>query len=74
VQLAFPPPRSRGRLAWLSRPIPLYQGIAAAAFVLLCATTGPRVAHRWSNPRSSSPADGSPVDTARTTAESFNIY
>jgi anti-sigma factor RsiW len=57
---------------WLVRPIPLYQGLAVAAVVLLAATLGPTVA------RSIHPGpvahDAERVDTARPRAESLSIY
>jgi anti-sigma factor RsiW len=57
---------------WLVRPIPLYQGLAVAALVLLAATLGPAVA------RSVHPGpvarDAERVDTARHIAVSLSIY
>lgn len=62
----------RGLRAILTRPIPLYQGLAAAAFILVCTALAPKVARvgAFHAPVVAEP----PVDTARTTAESVGIY
>jgi anti-sigma factor RsiW len=79
VVRTFAPKPTRGLPAWLSRPIPLYQGLAGATIVLLCATLAPALRESWlaMSPRTSVVShrdDGAAIDTARTTAESNAIY
>lgn len=74
VEREFPGParrRARSPLAWLGRPIPLYQGLAAATIALLVAALAPVVArHATAGPLRS----GDSVDTSRRSAESLTIY
>jgi hypothetical protein len=63
-----PTRRSRER-AWFARPIPLYQGLAAAAIALILASLAPLLTEE--TPRV---AAGPYVDTSRPTAESLTIY
>jgi hypothetical protein len=68
----------RGVRALLTRPIPLYQGLAAAALILLCTTVAPELGRRTAPRRvfAENPpvAVSDSVDTARTIAESVGIY
>jgi len=54
----------------LRRPIPLYQGMAAAALALAVAVLAPVALHGLPM----SPPGGERVDTARLSPESFTIY
>jgi anti-sigma factor RsiW len=55
---------------WLGRPIPLYQGLAAAALVLFLAAVGPSLLQRVASPVGSGPY----VDTSRSAPESLYVY
>jgi len=66
--------KPRGVRAVLTRPIPLYQGLAAAAFALLCATLAPELARSHHEASPYVTANEPPVDTARTTAASVGVY
>jgi hypothetical protein len=72
----FRPTPARRVRRWLARPIPLYQGIAVAAVVLLGATLGPIVANRLGGRLGEqATADvNHRVDTSRTTSQSLSIY
>jgi anti-sigma factor RsiW len=71
VERAFRP-MSRGRLlAWLARPIPRYQGLAAAAVALAIAVLAPALVERATSPALHG---GDRVDTSRPSAESLTIY
>jgi len=72
VQARFRPTPARRLRRWLTRPVPLYQGVALAAFLVAAAVLAPSVA-RALHPR---PAVrfAERVDTARRTAESLTIY
>ena len=74
VARTFPQPARWRPFGWLARPIPLYQGLAAATFALVVAVFAQR-AHSRSP---SSPAwglhGGEQVDTSRPSAESLTIY
>jgi hypothetical protein len=69
VEVRFRPTRRSRVGAWLGRPIPLYQGLAAAAIAVLLASLVPLLAKE--PPRV---AAGPYVDTSRRTAESVTIY
>ena len=66
-----PTPLRRVR-RWLARPIPLYQGLAFAAGLILAATLVPSLARR-SVPGTTADISHR-VDTSRSTAESLSIY
>jgi len=66
---ATPARRLRG---WLVRPVPLYQGLAAAAVVLAAVALGPAIAGVLRPPPAAHAAQR--VDTARPVAESMTIY
>jgi anti-sigma factor RsiW len=71
VAAAFRPTvRSRLRRA-LWRPIPLYQGVAAAVVAVVLAVTVPSLRGRS---RHVAPPSGERVDTARLSPESLTIY
>ena len=63
-----PTPMSRAR-AWMARPIPLYQGVAAALVALAVASLLPALAER-----EPPPSGGRYVDTSRPLADAFNVY
>jgi hypothetical protein len=72
------PARAR---AWFQRPIPLYQGLCAAAVAILVGAFVPRVFGRdgapHAFPRPVAPATGAAaerIDTSRTAPESLTIY
>jgi predicted anti-sigma-YlaC factor YlaD len=72
VEVRFRPTRVGRVRRWLSRPVPLYQGLALAAVVVLGVALAPALTHRLTGSRV---ADASGrVDTSRTTAESVSIY
>jgi hypothetical protein len=56
---------------WLSRPVPLYQGLAVAALVAIAATLAPPLARTL---RSTGARPAERVDTARPAAQSLTIY
>jgi len=56
---------------WLGRRIPLYQGLAAAAFAAALALLLPRIG-RFAPPHP--PASRAVVDTSRPSPESLSIY
>lgn len=70
VEARFKPSKARRVRGWLTRPVPLYQGLAVVAAVVVAVTLGPTVARRLHGPH----AVGQRVDTARTAAESITIY
>jgi anti-sigma factor RsiW len=71
VEAAFRPTlRARVRRA-LRRPIPLYQGVAAAVLAVALAVTVPSLRGRS---RHVAPPSGERVDTARLSPESLTIY
>ena len=57
---------------WLARPIPLYQGLAVAAAVVVAAALGPTLAHAIHPGPAAHAAER--VDSARPSAESITIY
>ena len=63
-----PTPWTRAR-GWMARPIPLYQGLAAAVVALVVASLLPTLVEK---PQALS--GGRYVDTARPLAESITIY
>jgi hypothetical protein len=69
VAAEFSPSAPARFTRWLRRPIPLYQGLAAAAVAILVASLLPELVR---GPRPL--REGAFVDTARTTAESLTIY
>jgi hypothetical protein len=71
VARAFPQPSPWRPFDWLARPIPLYQGLAAATLVLLAAAFAPAIAHRALVPDLHA---GEQVDTSRPRAQSLTIY
>lgn len=74
VQATFRPgPAARLRRA-LRRPIPLYQGLAAAALAVALAVLLPMARLSPPGAPSASPASGARVDTARAAPETFDIY
>jgi anti-sigma factor RsiW len=64
------PARRLGRV--FTRPVPLYQGLAVAAVVLLAAALGPSIAHAVHPGPAAHAAER--VDSARASAESLTIY
>lgn len=65
----FRPTRATRARAWLARPIPLYQGVAAAVLAIVVAAVLPALA------RQAPPPSGGPyVDSARPAAESLSVY
>jgi len=72
VQQRFRPTPSRRVRHWLTRPLPLYQGLALAAAVVFVAALGPQIAQRLDGGRALSTSER--VDTSRTTTESLSIY
>lgn len=69
-------PRARIR-RWLRRPIPLYQGIAAAAVIAIAALAAPQIARltgQAAKPPPAAIAGGERVDTARPSPDSLSFY
>jgi len=64
--------RSAG--SFLRRPIPLYQGFAAAAVVLLLAMIVPMLLRKTEGTATVPTKSGERVDTSRLHAESMNLY
>ena len=60
--------------SFLRRPIPLYQGFAAAAVVLLLAMLVPMLFRRTEGTAIVPSKSGARVDTSRLDAESLNLY
>lgn len=71
VEARFRPTPARRLRRWLSRPVPLYQGLAIATLAAAAAVLAPTVA-RSLHSGTARPAEQ--VDTARTAAESLTIY
>ena len=64
-------PSTVGRLrAWLGRPIPLYQGLAAAVVAVVIAARVPTLAQRAARPAPT----GTYVDSGRPVPESVTFY
>ena len=72
VEAAFRPSTSDRVRRWLRRPIPLYQGIAAAAVALLVASAGPILANAFED--SDSAVTSERIDSSRPSPESLNFY
>jgi hypothetical protein len=72
VQARFRPTPARRVGRWFARPIPLYQGLAVAAAVVLATALGPTVAHAIHPGPVARSAER--VDSARPAAESLTIY
>jgi anti-sigma factor RsiW len=70
VEKRFRPTPLRRVSSWLARPIPLYQGFALAAAVVIGVAIAPSLA---SHIAAKAP-DTQRIDTSRTTAESLFIY
>jgi anti-sigma factor RsiW len=66
-------PRARIR-KWMRRPIPLYQGIAAAALIAIAALSAPQVARLFARTPPAEMAGGERVDTARPSPDSLSFY
>lgn len=69
-------PSARAKMTrWLRRPIPLYQGVAAAAVVLALALLAPLLAaNHTTRDADRATASGERVDTARPAPESLSFY
>ena len=81
VALEFTPSVPTRAVRWLRRPIPLYQGVAAAAVALALALIAPLVAETRAPSRARAPDDtnasaprGERVDSARPAPESLSFY
>lgn len=77
VAAEFEPNAASRVKKWLRRPIPLYQGLAAAAVIALAAMTAPKIAELASRAHGREPApiaDGERVDSARTSPDSLSFY
>jgi anti-sigma factor RsiW len=72
VEKRFRPTATRQIGRWLNRPVPLYQGLAVAAFLALVAALGPSIA-RAVHP-SFTPHVEERVDTARPSPQSLTLY
>jgi hypothetical protein len=72
VQARFRPTPARRVGRWFTRPVPLYQGLAVAAVVLLATALAPTVA-RAVHPGPAAHA-AERVDSSRASAESLTIY
>jgi anti-sigma factor RsiW len=72
VEKRFRPTPTRRIGRWLTRPVPLYQGLAVAAFLALVAALGPSIA-RAVHP-SLTPHLAERVDTARPSPASLTLY
>ncbi|HEY6459535.1 MAG TPA: hypothetical protein VIY73_05265 [Polyangiaceae bacterium] len=72
VEARFRPSKARRMRGWLTRPVPLYQGLAVVAAIVLAAIVGPTLARKMR----AAPlvVAGQRVDTARPSAESLTIY
>lgn len=71
VEARFRSTATRRLRRWLSRPVPLYQGLAIAAFVAAAVGIAPTL-FRSLHSRGARPAEQ--VDTARLAAKSLTIY
>jgi anti-sigma factor RsiW len=72
VERRFRPTSSRRIGRWLTRPVPLYQGLAVAAALTLMAALGPAIARAMHS--SHAPHAAERVDTARPSPESLTLY
>lgn len=73
VEAAFRPSGRERVRRWLRRPIPLYQGIAAAAVALLLAGAGPLLADALSAKPPAS-ATNERIDSSRPSPQSLTLY
>jgi hypothetical protein len=71
VEARFHSTATRRLRRWLSRPVPLYQGLAVAALVAAAVALAPTLARSF---RSTGARPAEQVDTARPAAESLTIY
>ena len=75
VRAAFRPTAQARVRTWLARPIPLYQGLAAAVVAVVLAALGPAIAHRAPHaPAATITASGQYIDTSRRAAENLTVY
>ena len=72
VERRFRPTPVRRVRGWLARPVPLYQGLALAAALVLGVALGPALVRRLD--RAPAAVATQRVDTSRTTAASLSIY
>jgi hypothetical protein len=72
VEARFRATPARRLRRWLTRPVPLYQGLAVASVVLAAAAIAPSVAHAFH--RASAARSAERVDTTREAARSTSIY
>ena len=71
VEARFRSTATRRLRRWLSRPVPLYQGLAVAALVAAAVALVPTLARSF---RSTGARPAEQVDTTRPAAESLTIY
>ncbi len=71
VEARFRSTATRRVRRWLSRPVPLYQGLAVAAIVAVAVALAPAIARSL---RSGGARPAEHVDTALPAAESLTIY
>jgi hypothetical protein len=71
VEARFRSTATRRLRRWLSRPVPLYQGLAVAALVAAAVALAPTLARSF---RSTGARPAEQVDTTRPAAESLTIY
>ena len=74
VEAAFRPSARERVRRWLQRPIPLYQGIAAAAVALFVAGAAPLVADAVADREPRSTARIERIDTSRPSPQSLTFY
>jgi len=74
VEAAFRPSSRERVRRWLRRPIPLYQGIAAAAVALLLASAAPAVADAVQAKAEGPTALSERIDTSRPSPLSLSFY
>jgi anti-sigma factor RsiW len=72
VEAAFRPSTAERARRWLRRPIPLYQGIAAAAVALLVASAGPILASAFEGTEEEATSER--IDSSRPSPESLSFY
>jgi len=73
VHAALKPERATRVRAWLARPVPRYQGLAAAAVAVAIAMAIPLVL-RSVEPPPAQEASTERIDTSRPLAESLNVF
>jgi anti-sigma factor RsiW len=74
VLAAFRPTGRERVRRWLQRPIPLYQGIAAAAVALFVAGAGPILAEAVADREPRTTATMERIDTSRPSPQSLTFY